>query len=82
MVNTRNRVRLAAVGVGLWSLATFLSGFVDTFTHLFIAHRRRCAEAGFGLGIAVIIGGLVGIIGGTTLADRLAGRGMRDGKFG
>lgn len=37
MVDTSNRIRLAAVGVGLWSLATFLSGFADTFTHLFIA---------------------------------------------
>ncbi|WP_242140532.1 MFS transporter, partial [Sphingomonas sp. TREG-RG-20F-R18-01] len=37
MVDTRNRIRLAAVGVGLWSLATLLSGFADTFTHLFIA---------------------------------------------
>lgn len=37
MVDTRNRIRLAAAGVALWSLATFLSGYAESFAHLFIA---------------------------------------------
>lgn len=40
MVDTRGRVRLAAIGVVLWSLATFLSGFAGSFGQLFAARRR------------------------------------------
>ncbi len=37
LVDTRNRIRVAAIGIGLWSLATFLSGYADSFAHLFMA---------------------------------------------
>lgn len=50
-------------------------------THLVRSMNITRAEAGYGLGLAVMLGGLIGVIGGTTLADRLAARGVRDGKF-
>lgn len=37
LVDTRHRIRVAAIGIGLWSLATFLSGYADSFSHLFLA---------------------------------------------
>ena len=37
LADRRNRVRIVAVGIGLWSLATAASGLAKSFIHLFIA---------------------------------------------
>jgi len=37
LADRRNRVRIVAVGIGLWSIATAASGLAKSFIHLFIA---------------------------------------------
>ena len=37
MVDSTNRIKLAAIGIALWSMMTMLSGFANTFALLFVA---------------------------------------------
>ncbi len=48
MADHKNRVRLVAFGVGLWSIATVMSGIARNFTHLFLM------RIGVGVGEAVL----------------------------
>ena len=66
MVDTTNRIRLAAIGIALWSLMTMTSGFANTFALLFIA------RIGVAVGEAVLFPAANSLIADSFPPDRRA----------